>query len=399
MVAFTEDKNKTVLTGLEQAAGDQTSPSGPTGPAASQGALGAPANAGAKPDNAFVGYGELGADEGGGQRYIDMWDDPATSDEDRVATVDELERSLGAGGSGVIAKTNETVSKIMKEGDMPGLGLLLDWGWTPDVERPEGDSAFGGKKNLGSEFTEQAGDMGALGADIVPGEAPKPEGKPKWDRKRMGGFLMEFGLRMLASDRDDAGEAFGEAALGTMEARDQRKKTAAAEELAKQERDRKQRREDEGDLHKREKEKRDARAAELREKDEARKVEDQAKKGLVRVKQDDGSFIYASIKKGRLVDEEGNTVYGETDKVSLAQQHTNARADVNTRKDIRKALIKALTGSIRKHPQREDLQKIKDEEDPAKRERLMEVYEDKEYDRAKGKKTKDSDNPMGLERP
>ncbi len=387
-----ENKDETVLTGLQNAAGDQTSPSGPAGPAASQGALGAPASAGAKPDNAFVGYGELGADEGGGQRYIDMFDSPDVTDEDRDANEREIDKQLSAGGSGTVAKTNEIVANTMKNGDMPTLSLLLDWGWTPESERSSDSTAFGGKKNLGSEFTVQEGDMGALGKDIEPGEAKKP----KWDRRRMGGFLMEFGLRMLASDRDDAGEAFGEAALGTISARDERKKTKAAEELAKQERERKTRREDEADKHKRDKAARDARAGKRAEAEEKRKVKDQAAKGLVAVKQDDGSTIYAKIQKGKLVDEEGNTVYGTTDKVSLAQQHTDARADVNTRKDIRKALVKALTGSIRKHPQKEDLQKIKDEKDPKKRERLMEAYEDKEFNRAKGKKKKDSDNPMGL---
>ncbi len=392
--AFEEDKNETVLTGLQNAAGDQTSPSGPAGPAASQGALGAPADAGATPAFADRGMvvGDDPRDTTTSARYKDMWDDPSTTDEMKDETEATIDKQLSAGGSGTVAKTNEIISNTMKQGDMPTLSLLLDWGWTPEGERPEDSGAFAGKKNLGSEFTVQEGDQGALGAEIVPGE----EKKPKWDRRQMGGFLMEFGLRMLASNRDDAGEAFGEAALGTISARDERKKTAAAEEMNKQERERKVRREDESDLHKREKAARDARAEKRAEAEEARKVADQASKGLVKVKQDDGSFIYAKIKEGKLVDEDENTVYGETDELSLSQQSINDRADVNTRKDIRKALVKALESrsSIRKHPQREDLLKISEEKDPKKRKRLMQVYEDKEFNRNKGQK--DSDNPMGL---
>lgn len=391
-----EDKNKTVLTGLQDAAGDQTSPSEPTGSAASQGALGAPASAGAKP--AFADRGMIVGDDirdtTTSARYKDMWDDPSTTDEMKDDTLTELEKPLIAKGSGIEATANEVVSNTMKQGDMPTLSLLMDWGWTPESERPGDSTAFAGKKNLGSEFTVQEGDQGALGKEIEPGEE-----KPKWDRQQMGGFLMEFGLRMLASNRETGGEAFGEAAIGTIDARRERKKTAAAEELAKQERERKVRREDEADMHRRNKEERDAKAGTRAEAEEARKVSDQARKGLVKVKQDDGSFIYAEIKKGKLVDKEGNTVYGETDDVSLNQQRVDARADVNTRKDIRKALVKALTGgrsAIRKHPQREALQKIFDEEDPKKRERLMEVYEDKEFGRSKGQK--DSGNPMGIPR-
>ena len=204
MVAFNEyhpdyDEESTkpnVLAGLEDAAGDQTSPSGPEGPAASQGALGAPASAGGTPAFADKGMvvGDDPRDTTTSARYLDMWNSQETSEEDKLATEAQIDKSLGAQGSGTIAKTNEIISNTMKQGDMPTLSLLMDWGWTPDEGRDQ--AAFAGKKNLGSEFTVQEGEQGALGADIEPGEEEK---KPKWDRKQMGGFLMEFGLRVLPS--------------------------------------------------------------------------------------------------------------------------------------------------------------------------------------------------------
>lgn len=373
-----EDKDKTVLTGLQNAAGDQTSPSGPEGSAASQGALGAPASAGAKP--AFADRGMVVGDDirdtTTSARYIDMWDSPDTKPEDQDATVEVLETTLGAQGSGVTAKASETISNMMKQGDMPGLSLALDWGWRPEDEAQTGSTAFAGKKNLGSEFTVQEGEQGALGADIVPGEEKK---KPKWDRKRMGGFLMEFGLRMLASDRDDAGAAFGDAALGTISARDERKKTAAAEELAKQERERKVRREDEADLHKREKAARDKKAAARAETEEARKAERYKKEGYVRVDLPDGGVAFGKMNEetGHVEDPQGKELKGvDATKVTPATRETNRREQNRMRTYVDKLLTDSLKDrrTVREDP---ELKAIDDEKNSQKKKALKKAWREK----------------------
>jgi len=353
-----ENKDEKVLAGLQNAVGDQTSPSGPAGSAASQGASGAPADAGATP--AFADRGMIVGDDirdtTTSARYKDFWDDPETTDEEKDATIAELEKPLIAKGSGIEATANEAVSTIMKEGDMPGLSLLMDWGWTPESERPGDSGAFAGKKNLGSEFTVQEGDQGALGAEIEPGEE-----KPKWDRQQMGGFLMEFGLRMLASNRQDAGGALGEGAIGTMDAREERRKTRAAEDLATSERKRTQRRQDEADLHRREKEKRDVRAAELREKDEGRKQSEEKRKakaaeqkGLVATTNKDGEIFYGELEKGYIVDPDtGERMKATTAILSASGSRAAKDAVAGARERATRDLDKALAdrGMVRNNPE------------------------------------------------
>jgi len=127
-----ENNDNQILSGLQAAAGDQNAPS-PDG-AASQGALGAPAPAGA--DSRPT---ELAA----GQTYYDMWSE--ASEEDQQANLDEMEKQLGAHGTGVIAKVNEIASNAMAEKDGKTLNLLLKWGWKPPEERPAFDpSTMGG---------------------------------------------------------------------------------------------------------------------------------------------------------------------------------------------------------------------------------------------------------------
>lgn len=124
--AFGNDDDQ-ILSGLQAAAGDQNAPS-PDG-AASQGALGAPASAGeTQPKPAPLG---------GGQTYFDMWNE--ASEEDQLANLEEMEKQMGANGTGVIAKVNEIASNAMAEKDGKTLNMLLKWGWMPPEERPAFD--------------------------------------------------------------------------------------------------------------------------------------------------------------------------------------------------------------------------------------------------------------------
>lgn len=129
-----ENNDNQILSGLQAAAGDQNAPS-PDG-AASQGALGAPVTAG---DNSKPAETGLAA----GQTYYDMWNE--ASEEDQQANLDEMEKQLGAHGTGVTAKVNEIAANAMTEKDGKTLNLLLKWGWRPDGERPAFDpSSMGG---------------------------------------------------------------------------------------------------------------------------------------------------------------------------------------------------------------------------------------------------------------
>ncbi|KKN01928.1 hypothetical protein LCGC14_1122790 [marine sediment metagenome] len=123
-----DNNDDQILSGLQAAAGDQDVPS-PDG-AASQGALGAPAPAGRNSEPT-----ELAA----GQTYYDMWNE--ATEEDQQANLDEMEKQLGAQGTGVVAKVNEIASNAMAEKDGKTLNLLLKWGWRPDNERPAFDSS------------------------------------------------------------------------------------------------------------------------------------------------------------------------------------------------------------------------------------------------------------------
>ncbi len=126
-----DNNDDQILSGLQAVGGDQNAPlsdgPAPEGPA-SQGALGAPAPAGG-------GSTELAA----GQTYYDMWNE--ASEEDQQANLDEMEKQLGAHGTGVIAKVNEIASNAMAEKDGKTLNLLLKWGWKPPEERPAFDPA------------------------------------------------------------------------------------------------------------------------------------------------------------------------------------------------------------------------------------------------------------------
>ncbi len=97
--------------------------------------------------------------------------------------------------------------------------------------------------------------------------------KKKFNRSKMGGFLMELGLNILSSNRDNAGAAVGDAFGKTVADRDTRKRTAAADSLAQSEREREERRQDEADEHRRDKEARDVRKAEIDDAKESRAAE------------------------------------------------------------------------------------------------------------------------------
>ncbi|KKN01927.1 hypothetical protein LCGC14_1122780 [marine sediment metagenome] len=161
-------------------------------------------------------------------------------------------------------------------------------------------------------------------------EAPrlaKEQEAKDFNRVKMGGFLMELGLNILSSNRDDAGAAFGDAANKTIAARDQRKRTRAAEDLAASERERKTRREDESDSLKEEK------AARERRK-EKRDIDKAELDKLQKFEMGDGSVGYYEKAEGPVYDESGKKIdLGKKDKdrLSLSSQEASYR-------DLRRAI-------------------------------------------------------------
>ena len=219
----------------------------------------------------------------------------------------------------------------MAQKDGKTLNLLLKWGWKPPEERPAFDPASMGGEAMGPP--EAQGSPEAMGP---PEEMGPPEGlsdqqaaaeKKAFSRRKMGGFLMELGLNILASNRDDAGGAVGEAFGKTRSARTERKRVRAAESMAESERTRKTRREDEADLYKRNEEERKQR----------KEIRDQIKSetdNLVEMVQADGTSEYVNKKEGKVYLESGEesrkaTKYDKdrSDFLSAGGRETTARAN------------------------------------------------------------------------
>lgn len=158
----------------------------------------------------------------------------------------------------------------------------------------------------------------------------------RFNRAKMGGFIMELGINILASNREDVGGAIGEAFNATSSARTERRRISAAENLATQERERRTRREDASDILKQEKADRDITKAE-RDK-------------LDRIQDDDGYYEYVDVKKGKVYGEDGTLLRGTTkadkNKLTLGQERIDRR-DAQRRLDD-------MMGAIKDTPSDED---------------------------------------------
>ncbi len=307
-----EQDDDTILSGLESVG--QNSPPEPQGSPPPGGALAAPAPAGDSSDAAF-GEGEPTK----GDTYYDLFQAADTKTQDDA--VEEVEKSMGAMGSGIIAKTQELASNAMAQKDGKTLNLLLKWGWKPPEERP----AFNPETDMVGETSEGAlgkinvSDKSGAGGGALQEEVTVPEAgpvkeekgppvglndeqaKPKFDRKQMGGFLMELGFNILASNREDAGGALGDAYGKTTASRDARKRQGSADKLAADDRARTQRRQDEGDLHKRNAEER----AQRKEKRDIQKAELDK---LEQFKLEDGTVAYYGKSEGPVLDKNGEKI-------------------------------------------------------------------------------------------
>ncbi len=183
------------------------------------------------------------------------------------------------------------------------------------------------------------------------GRLVEEDEKKDFNRRKMGGFLMELGLNILSSNRDDAGAAVGDAFGKTRADRTARKQASASEELAKQERERKQRREDESDTLKQEKADREVKKAERDARKEGRDISSADRNKLKLLQKDDGTYEYVDIKKGRVYDAAGKELRGvqksDSSNALTVGQEAIQRRDAQKRLDDK---IKA----IRENPTTEE---------------------------------------------
>jgi hypothetical protein len=265
--------------------------------------------------------------------YYDYW--KAASPEDRRHASDELDKNLGTLGSGIVAKSNEMISNAMKGGDESTLAVAEQFGWSPTDKQ----KAF-----------------------VGPPEDRKGSG---WDREAMGGFLTELGFRILASNRQDLGGAFGEAAVSTMESRDRKKQTAAAQALAKSERERRHRREDEADQISRDKETR-AKSKEGRDK-------------LEKITLKNGEIIWADIEAGYAVDPDtGERIRSLTTADLSASSRRIAQDNLANAK---KSLDVRLDKLIKEGEGGPEVDAIADEDDSKQRAKMREAWVARELER------------------
>jgi hypothetical protein len=196
-----------------------------------------------------------------------------------------------------------------------------------------------------------------------------PEGKkPRWDRKAWGGFLMEAGLRILASNRDDAGGAIGEGVLGTMEAQRGRGIEDANRTVAMEELERDRMRDAASDRRAESADQRAGRAESRADRQEDRLAESSTwnnrriqaglkDKTLEKIVAEDGTTYYVEKKEGMVRDEDGKPIKAMNPyTLSAAQLETNKRAQAQMRATEYRKIETALADFVMNDPELEAIQ-------------------------------------------
>lgn len=177
-------------------------------------------------------------------------------------------------------------------------------------------------------------------------------------RARMGYFLLEAGLRTIASERD-AGAAVAEGALGAMGSAQDRKREEAAMKLDAEERERQRKRQDESDTIMRQREAR-----------EQSRFEKEAKReGLEKIVTRDGNVEFIEIKKGRALDQDGNPIeVPDPSALSATAWRGAVDAAAQARSREETAVLKALENMNEDYP---GIKPIMDATDPEEKQRLI----------------------------
>ncbi len=208
----------------------QNTPSQPTGGTASQGALEPSLSGGA----ASPAFGDDGKGEGEARKPISDFHKMhmGATPEEQDAIAEKMEGQFGD------LSLQGATNKVLKEGGLQAQAAAKAFGYLPPEEGQSGKAAFKTREQALSDYNVD------MDSSVEKGAA---ETKKQNQRRAMGGFLMDVGLRILASNRDDAGGAIGEGALGAIEGRRERNRQAKEDTIADEDRERKQRREDETD--------------------------------------------------------------------------------------------------------------------------------------------------------
>lgn len=283
---------------------------------ASRGALQAPPTGGEpmpafSPGDEGKGVGEARKPKKGTD-FFGMWEKGDAEDRDAVA--ENMADVFGQKGLSLEGATK----MIYDQGGEMAARIGEKYGLVPPADKA-GMPAF--------KTQEQAV------ADVEKGIEEKEAKKKK--RQAMGGFLMEVGLRILASNRDDAGGAIAEGALGTMESRRQRKEQEEMKSIATAEMERKAKLEERAEtraekglgLEERRTAAEEKRAAAAKTSADAKAAADR-KDRLEKITTTDGEVLYVDPAAGWVKDPESGERIREATiaDLSAAQIETNRRA-------------------------------------------------------------------------
>ena len=174
----------------------------------------------------------------GGKDFFSHWQKANTEEKEQLtANLEEMPNAAGKSLEGLMQEAYAQNPDVATE-------IGAKYGFSP----PNKD---GGMPNFKLEQralgmydeTMMKGDLALAKGEQVLGEIDEMNKKDDAKREKrhaMGAFLFEAGLRILASNRGDAGGAIAEGVLGTMEARQARKEHAEDRTMAKEDRARKQ---------------------------------------------------------------------------------------------------------------------------------------------------------------
>lgn len=285
------------------------------------------------PPGAWEATSDLIDDQFGGKAnkpFFELWREG--SEEEKKAIADQVEEGFKAQN----VSMKEQAEKLAQS-NPAAMELAEKFGYVPPKDKA-GKPPF---KTQGEAFVD----------------AKNKKDKPKWDREAWGGFLMEAGLRILASNKQDAGGAIGEGVLGTMDARRQRAEQERLRKIQMEELERQRRRDKAADERAEERldlerdregrlvsqEDRLNKATEAR----IRQINHNISAGNFDMVQDkDGKYhVVKTDQPGLLRDAEGNPIEGETAAdMSRAQLETWQRQITRDRADLYKQVRKELEG-------------------------------------------------------
>lgn len=218
-----------------------------TAPSASQGAL--PGEAAPAAEPAFTPAEEqqqsmeMGMNTANKQApakdFFQMWKESSPDDRElATSNFEEVPASQGKSLEGMMQEAylqNPMAAKEIgaKYGfTPPGQG----GGTMPDFKLEQRALAGYGEMHAGAREAFAKGDEALKDIEKANTEGDAAAKIKQEKRHAMGGFLFEMGLRILASNREDAGGAIGEGVLGTMEARQNRKIAAEDRDIAEEDR-------------------------------------------------------------------------------------------------------------------------------------------------------------------